>query len=97
MGNLSSDMLKDFLSQNPSQGAAPRNAATPGASGFQPLFAPGALSPATPFARTREPLESEEAPARETPEIEIIQENGKIRRIVVTCKCCERIELECDY
>jgi hypothetical protein len=42
-------------------------------------------------------LESEEAPARETPEIEVIQENGKIRRIVVTCKCCERIELECDY
>jgi hypothetical protein len=90
-------MLTDFFSKHTSQGATARNAAPPAAHGFQPLLAPGALTPTTTLGRTREPLESEAAHARETPEIEVIQENGKIRRIVVTCKCCERIELECEY
>jgi hypothetical protein len=90
-------MLKDFLAEHSAQGAFSRNVAVPGAAGFQPLFAPGALTPGVPSARSREPLESEAHTRREAPEIEVIQENGKIRRIVVTCKCCERIELECEY
>ncbi len=90
-------MLKDFLSEHPTQGAFARTTAAPSAAGFRPLFAPGALTQAEHSQRTRAPQESEAAPGREAPEIEVIRENGKIRLIVVTCKCCERIELECDY
>jgi hypothetical protein len=35
--------------------------------------------------------------AHGSPEIELVTEEGKIRRIIITCTCSERIELECEY
>ena len=29
--------------------------------------------------------------------VELIREDGQIKRIIVQCPCGERIELECDY
>jgi hypothetical protein len=40
------------------------------------------------------------APAAETeptPQIELIENEGRIERIIVTCTCCKRIELQCQY
>ena len=31
------------------------------------------------------------------PQIELVRENGAVQRIVVVCKCGERIELDCVY
>ena len=43
-------------------------------------------------------IESQDAGERlEAPQIELVQEGGVVRRIVVTCTCCQRIELECEY
>ena len=36
-------------------------------------------------------------PRLEAPKVEMIEENGRVASIVVTCKCCERIELSCQY
>jgi len=33
----------------------------------------------------------------DSPQIELISLEGKIQRIVITCTCCKRIELECQY
>ena len=33
----------------------------------------------------------------ETPQIEVISQDGVIQKIIVTCTCCKRIELECQY
>lgn len=31
------------------------------------------------------------------PKVDVIEENGRVSSIVVTCRCCERIELTCRY
>jgi len=31
------------------------------------------------------------------PKVEFVEEHGRVARIVVTCRCCERIELDCQY
>jgi len=33
----------------------------------------------------------------ETPKIELVTQDGKIQRIIITCTCCKRIELDCEY
>ncbi len=33
----------------------------------------------------------------EAPQVELIEDGGKVRRIVVTCTCCAKIEIECEY
>jgi hypothetical protein len=37
------------------------------------------------------------AASSQEPDIQLIQENGQLKRIVVVCSCGERIELECAY
>jgi hypothetical protein len=44
--------------------------------------------------------EKKSAPQAETaasPQIELVQNGGKVDRIIVTCTCCNRIELKCQY
>lgn len=31
------------------------------------------------------------------PQIELVNRDGRVERIVITCSCCKRIELQCDY
>ena len=33
----------------------------------------------------------------DAPQVEVIEENGRVASIVVTCRCCERIEIACQY
>jgi hypothetical protein len=35
--------------------------------------------------------------AANEPKVELVNENGVVRTIVITCKCGERIELKCHY
>ena len=70
------------LSAGPAREIAP--ASTPGA--FLP-FAPGAL------ATTK----TEASAGSCEPQIELVQENGRIQQIVVTCRCGERTVMDCAY
>lgn len=69
--------------------------------GFQPFFSalgrqplPGKTDATEAPAHTR----TADAALHDAPQVELITgPGGKIERIIVTCTCCERIELECKY
>ncbi len=45
-----------------------------------------------------EPMKSVRVPCAEGgPQVEAVMSSGRVRRIIVTCTCGERVELECDY
>lgn len=91
-------MLQDFLSGRAavhSDSTAPE-VAPPGETGFQPFFAARAAGLAAAGSARR----IEEVPANEpldAAQVELVEENGRVQRIVVTCTCCKRIEIECEY
>jgi hypothetical protein len=37
------------------------------------------------------------APHKAEPSVEAISNNGRIEKIVVTCSCGEKVEIECNY
>jgi hypothetical protein len=37
------------------------------------------------------------APAPEGPQVEVVKQGDKVMRIVVTCSCGEKVEVECLY
>ncbi len=79
--------IQSFLSNRPSvpsnRGGAPESSSL---GGFQRLFE------GTPSAER-----DGGKPHLEAPQIEVIEENGRVTSIVVTCRCCERIEIACQY
>jgi hypothetical protein len=56
---------------------------------FRPLFSPAA-KPAQAGGAGAEGEQDE-------PKVEFVQNGGKVERIIVTCTCCKRIELKCEY
>lgn len=68
--------------------AAPSREVAPaaGASDFQPFCGSNAVA-TTPARQV----------AHEEAKVELIQENGRIQQVVVTCRCGERIVLDCAY
>ncbi len=87
-------MLQDFLANRPSiQSSATASAPARGGD-FQPLFA---ARPAGLAGKSSEPDSDLESPRLEAPQIELVREGGQVRRIVVTCTCCEKITIDCEY
>lgn len=79
--------MQSFLSNRT---AAPgENGATQssGSGGFQRLFAETAQTAGGTGGKSR----------LDAPQVDVIEENGRVASIVVTCRCCERIELACQY
>lgn len=31
------------------------------------------------------------------PTVEVVSNNGRVEKIIVTCSCCKRIEIQCSY
>jgi hypothetical protein len=77
------DFLHGRLSCSPQSG--PGSDAAPGFVGMESTHPAGA-APSTPRP----------TPAN-GPDIQLVKENGQIRKIIVQCSCGERIELECAY
>lgn len=53
-----------------------------------------------PFSRAVLPeagIPEQEEHEHDAPQIDLIEKNGRIERIVVTCSCGRRTELECSY
>ena len=87
-------MLQDFLSNRPAI-QSPAGASAPARSGaFQPLFAEGSAGLS---ARSRKLDAEPEGKPHEAPQIELVREDGEVRRIVVTCTCCEKITIDLEY
>ncbi len=86
-------MLQDFLANRP--GASSQSTETQSAStGFQSLFAARAAGLASPRREIEPVVETKKLDA---PEIELVEEAGQLRRIIVTCTCCEKITIDCEY
>ena len=80
--------LQPFLASRTAATDFSGGASQPAASGtFQRLFA----EPARNESRDSSQQRLEEA------KVDVIEENGRVASIVVTCRCCERIELACQY
>lgn len=80
--------LQPFLSNRAASAANPDGTPQSSSSGgFQQLFERPAPSEAATEGQSR----------LDAPQVDLIEENGRIATIVVTCKCCERIELACRY
>jgi hypothetical protein len=61
--------------------------------GFHSLAPQGAAAPAPTSAPKPPPAAETEA----MPQVELIENGGRVERIIVTCTCCNRIELQCQY
>ena len=88
--------MESFLQNRPSLATAQHYQCAPTEPGFQPFLRPtsaeqGALS--LP-AKTADPQRGYEATE---PKIELLDRDGTVERIVITCVCCQRIELQCEY
>jgi hypothetical protein len=84
-------MLQDFLTGRATTDSATVPALPRSSVEFQPMT-PSRLGALTA------PGTAAAAPERlEEPQVEIVEDGGKVRRIVVTCTCCEKIEIECEY
>ena len=79
--------MQSFLSNRtaaPSQNGISNSA---GSGGFQRLFDENAESENGTGGKAR----------LDAPQVNVIEENGRVASIVVTCRCCERIEIACRY
>ena len=87
-------MLQDFLANRPSIQSSASNSAPARSDSFQPLIA---SRPAGLAGKNSEPDPEPASEHLEAPQIELVRENGQVRRIVVTCSCCEKITIDCEY
>jgi hypothetical protein len=86
--------MNSFLENRPTAGRKDSISAQPAKSeaSFQPLFSAGAITAARPASASSPETKQEAAP-----QVELIQNDGRVERIIVTCSCCNRIELQCQY
>jgi hypothetical protein len=79
--------MNNFLENRPVIGRNDVNmVASQPPAGFQAMFA------------VKTEVEIEPAAEAETTQmIELVRNAGKVDRIIVTCTCCNRIELQCQY
>ena len=64
-------------------------------SSFQPLFSSTLVT--KPFTTRQTHPEPEVKALAERAQIDLIQEDEKVQKIVITCICCRQIELDCTY
>lgn len=50
-----------------------------------------------PNAVQEVPIALEEVPEGKRPKVQLVMEDDKVNRVIVTCSCGECVELECNY
>ena len=80
--------FQSFLSNRASVRSTEGGTSLSGTAGdFQRLFDENAKTETVNDAESR----------LDAPQVDVIEENGRVAKIVITCRCCERIELVCRY
>ncbi|MCX6977127.1 MAG: hypothetical protein NTX04_04130 [Verrucomicrobia bacterium] len=64
-------------------------------SAFQPLFSSTLVT--KPFTTRHTQSEPEVKVLADRAQIDLIHEDDKVQKIVITCICCRQIELDCTY
>ncbi len=90
--------MESFLQNRPALATANRYVLQPPTEpGFQPFLRPaGPNEKENPLLSVQVTDEGLVHPGGE-PKIELIELDGSVERIVITCSCCKRIELQCEY
>ena len=85
--------MESFLQDRPRLESATGLSGTPAvAPGFQPFMRKSAAASETVTAANPNAASTTEP----EPKIEVIEREGAVERIVITCTCCRRIELRCE-
>ncbi len=90
--------MENFLSARPSiakLGTSPKTSANLFASLANRTAHRAGPSPAVEHSTAQSPVEH--LPHQHEAQVELVHENGAVQRIVVVCRCGERIELDCVY
>lgn len=87
--------MESFLQNRPALATASRYTLQPALEpGFQPFLRPTSPNDkGTSGPSTDTPLDAQE----DQPQVELVNRDGCVERIIITCSCCKRIELECEY
>jgi hypothetical protein len=89
--------MESFLQNRPSLATAGRFTSQSDSNGdFQPFLRPSLPADKSAALTSTEKQLSSGQVANE-PKIELVNREGCIERIVITCSCCQQIELECEY
>lgn len=89
--------MESFLQNRPSLATTARFTQPSERSGdFQPFLRPS-LSPDKSSVVTSGIDNSQSGHEGDEPKIELVNREGCVERIVITCSCCKQIELECEY
>jgi hypothetical protein len=85
--------MNSFLENRPVAASKNGVVATPKSEpGFHTLF-----PQKTPTKPESDAKPAPQAAPEAAPSVELVQNGGKVERIIVTCTCCKRIELQCQY
>lgn len=89
--------MESFLQNRPSLATVGRSTAQPEGSGdFQPFLRPASSPDKAALLNTM--IEDSPSDHKDSePQIELVRREDCVERIVITCSCCKRIELECEY
>ncbi|HEX4666434.1 MAG TPA: hypothetical protein VH207_07535 [Chthoniobacterales bacterium] len=90
--------MESFLQNRPALATASHYTLQPPVEpGFQPFLRPTLASEEEASTGAREPSGARSAAEQNEPQIELVNREGSVERIVITCTCCQRIELQCEY
>jgi hypothetical protein len=90
--------MESFLQDRPSLASASRHPQPPALErGFQPFTPPASPSGKEASPKSTNPEDMIVGQDEGEPQIELVNRDGRVERIVITCSCCKRIELQCDY
>jgi hypothetical protein len=90
--------MESFLQNRPALATASRYTLQPQLEpGFQPFLRPTSSNEEEVSVVQGEPAGARPATEKKEPQIELVNRDGAVERIVITCTCCQRIELQCEY
>ncbi len=90
--------MESFLQNRPALATASRYTLQPAIEpGFQPFLRPTSSKEEEASLVEGEPGSAKPASEKAEPQIELVNRDGAVERIVITCTCCQRIELQCEY
>lgn len=90
--------MESFLQNRPSLATAQHyTLQAPVESGFQPFLRPKTPGSAPAALSSNDATVAELVGDETQPQLELVNREGCVERIIVICTCCKRIELQCEY
>jgi hypothetical protein len=90
--------MESFLQNRPSLATAQHyTPQPPGEPGFQPFLRPKTPGSAPAALSSGDATNAQLVRDEAQPQLELVNREGCVERIIVICTWCKRIELQCEY